>query len=61
MRHQPMTHQLDLLSSPAVETVQISPWQTLPEETHRRLTGLMVHLILNPADGDRAATGECGS
>ena len=58
MPRQPTTHQLDLFSSPAVETVQIPPWQTLPEETRRRLTGLMVHLILNHVDGERAVQRE---
>lgn len=41
MQRQPTIHQFDLFSIPAVETVPVPPWQTLPEETRRRLTGLM--------------------
>lgn len=58
MRRQPTTHQLDLFSSPAAETISIPPWQTLPEETRRRLTGLMVRLILDHVDGDPAVQRE---
>ncbi|MFC3725720.1 hypothetical protein [Neoaquamicrobium sediminum] len=58
MPRQPKTHQLDLFSSPVAETAQIPPWQALPEETRRRLTGLMVRLILDHVDGDRAGQQE---
>jgi hypothetical protein len=46
----PTTQQFDLFSRPAAETVQVPPWQALPEETRRRLTKLMVRLILAHAD-----------
>jgi len=58
MPRQPTTHQFDLFSSPAAETVPVPPWQALPEETRRRLTGLMVRLILNYVDGDPAVQRE---
>jgi hypothetical protein len=55
MPRQPTTHQFDLFSSPpAVEAAQIPPWQALPEETRRRLTGLMVRLILDHVGDERA-------
>jgi hypothetical protein len=44
---QPTTHQFDLFSNPAAQTVQVPPWQALPEETRRRLTRLIVRLILD--------------
>lgn len=58
MPRQPTTHQLGLFSSLAVETLSIPPWQTLPEETRRRLTRLMVRLILDHVDGGRAVQRE---
>ena len=59
MPRQLTTHQFDLFSSPlAVATDQIPPWQALPEETRRRLTRLMVRLILDHLDGDRAVQRE---
>ncbi len=58
MPRQPTTHQLDLFSGPAAQTVQIPPWQALPEETRRRLTRLMVRLILDHVDGGRARQQE---
>lgn len=54
MPRQPTTHQLDLFTSPASKTALVPPWQTLPEETRRRLTRLMVRLILDHVDGDHA-------
>lgn len=58
MPYKPTTQQLDLFSRPAAETVQVPPWQALQEETRRRLTKLMVRLILAHADGDRAVQRE---
>ena len=59
MPQQPTTYQFDLFSNrPAAETVQMPPWQALPEETRRRLTKLMVRLILNHVDGERAPRSE---
>ncbi|WP_316979399.1 hypothetical protein [Shumkonia mesophila] len=43
---QPTTYQFDLFSSPCdAETAQMPQWQTLPEQTRRTLTKLMVRLI----------------
>jgi hypothetical protein len=58
MPRKPTTHQFDLFSSPAAGTVPIPPWQALPEETRRRLTRLMVRLILDHVDGGRAVQRE---
>jgi hypothetical protein len=58
MPRQPATHQFDLFSSPAVESVPAPPWQALPEETRRRLTRLMVRMILDHVDDDRAEQRE---
>jgi len=59
MPRQPTTHQLDLFANQhAAQSVQVSPWQALPEETRRRLTRLMVRLILDHTDGNRAAQRE---
>jgi hypothetical protein len=58
MLRQSTTHQFDLFSSPAAETAQIPRWQALPEETRRRLTRLMVRLILDHVDGNRAVPRE---
>ena len=59
MPRQPTTYQFDLFSSPpAVKTAQIPQWQALPEETRRRLTRLMVRLILDHVDGTRTVQRE---
>jgi hypothetical protein len=59
MPHKPKTYQLDLFSSPRdAETSQTPPWQALPEQTRRTLTKLMVRLILDHADGERAMQRE---
>jgi hypothetical protein len=47
MPRQPTTHQFDLFFNSAPQTVQIPPWQALPEETRRLLIRLMVRLILD--------------
>lgn len=53
------THQFDLFSNrPAAKTARVPAWQALPEETRRRLTRLLVRLILDHVDGDRAVQRE---
>lgn len=55
MPRQLTTYQFDLFSNPHdVETRRTPQWQTLPAETRRTLTKLMVRLILDHADGDLA-------
>jgi len=59
MPRQPTTYQFDLFSSPHdTEAAQAPPWQALPEETRRRLTKLMVRLILDHVGDARAEPGE---
>jgi hypothetical protein len=59
MPRKPKTHQLDLFSSPHdAEVAQMPPWQALPEQTRRTLTKLMVRLILDHVEDERAARGE---
>jgi hypothetical protein len=54
MPRQPTTFQFDLFSNPHdAEMTQTPQWQTLPVETRRTLTRLMVRLILDHADGER--------
>ncbi len=56
MPRQPIPRQFDLFSSqPAARTPR---WQTLPEGTRRRLTKLMVRLILDHVDGKPVAQRE---
>lgn len=51
------THQLDLfLCNP--ETAQMPLWQALPEQSRLRLRKLMVRLILDHVDGERAVQRE---
>jgi len=51
MPRQPTTFQFDLFSNPHdAEMTQTPQWQTLPVETRRTLTRLMVRLILDHAD-----------
>ena len=59
MPRQPTTFQFDLFSNPHdAEMTQTPQWQTLPVETRRTLTKLMVRLILDHADGERAPERE---
>ena len=58
MPRQPTTHQFDLFSNSAAPTVQIPPWQALPEETRRLLIRLMARLILDHVDGDQSVQRE---
>ena len=53
MPRQPKTYQFDLFSTPHDRTIAQTPqWQTLPAETRRTLTTLMVRLLLDHAAGD---------
>jgi hypothetical protein len=56
MPRQPTTFQFDLFSNP--HDAEMPQWQTLPVETRRTLTRLMVRLILDHADGERAPEWE---
>lgn len=59
MARQPKTCQFELFSYPHdVETTQTPQWQALPAETRRMLTTLMVRLILDHVDGERAPQRE---
>jgi hypothetical protein len=59
MLRKPTTYQFDLFSRQPVPAVaEIPPWQALPEEARRRLTKLMVRLILDHVDGDRTVQRE---
>jgi hypothetical protein len=54
MPSKPTTYQFDLFSKPNdAETMQTPQWQTLPAETRRSVTKLMVSLILE-VDDDRS-------
>lgn len=49
------TYQLDLFSKPNdTDTMQTPQWQTLPVETRRSVTKLMVSLILGRVEDERA-------
>jgi len=59
MSRQPTPRQFDLFSNqPARKTPQGPRWPTLPEGTRQRLTKLMVRLILDHVDSDRAGQRE---
>jgi hypothetical protein len=59
MPRQPTTYQFDLFSKPNdAKTMQIPQWQTLPAETRRSVTKLMVSLILDHIDSERAVQQE---
>ena len=59
MPRQPTTYQFDLFSNQHDDTtLQMPQWQALPDETRRALTRLMVRLILDHADGERAVQRE---
>jgi hypothetical protein len=59
MPRQPTTYQFDLFSKPNdAKTMQTPHWQTLPAETRRSVTKLMVSLILDHVDGERAVQRE---
>jgi hypothetical protein len=59
MPHQPTTYQFDLFSKPNdAKTTQTPHWQALPAETRRSVTKLMVSLILDHIDGERAVQQE---
>jgi hypothetical protein len=55
----PTTYQFDLFSTPNdANTVQTPQWQALPAETRQSVTKLMVSLILDHVDGERAVQRE---
>ena len=56
MPRQPTTFQFDLFSNP--HDAEMTQWQALPVETRLTLTKLMVRLILDHVDGERASQGE---
>lgn len=59
MPRQPTTYQFDLFSKPNdAKTIQTPQWQTLPAETRRSVTKLMISLILGHIDGERAVQRE---
>jgi len=59
MPRQPKTYQFDLFSNPHdAKTAKMPQWQALPVEARQALTKLMVRLILDYADGDRAPQRE---
>lgn len=59
MPRPPTTYQFDLFSSQRnAKPVQTPQWQALPAETRRSVTKLMISLILNHIDGERAVQRE---
>jgi hypothetical protein len=59
MPRQPTTYQFDLFSQPNdAETAQTPQWQALPAETRRSVTKLMVRLILDHINSERAVQQE---
>jgi len=59
MPHQPTTYQFDLFSKPNdARTMQTPQWQALPAETRQSVTKLMISLILDHVDGERAVQRE---
>ena len=59
MPRQPTTYQFDMFSKPNnAKTMQTPQWQALPAETRRTVTKLMVSLILDHIDGERAVQQE---
>lgn len=59
MSRKPTTYQFDLFSkSIDADTMQTPQWQALPVETRRSVTKLMVSLILDHVEGDRAGQRE---
>jgi hypothetical protein len=59
MPRQPTTYQFDMFSTPNdANMMQIPQWQALPAETRRSVTKLMVSLLLDHAEGDRAVQRE---
>lgn len=59
MPRPPTTYQFDLFSNQHDDTTLPMPqWQALPAETRRSVTKLIVSLILDHADGERAVQRE---
>lgn len=58
MPRKPTTYQFDLFSKPNdADMMQMPQWQTLPVETRRSVTKMMVNLILDHVD-DKRSPGE---
>lgn len=58
MPRKPTPYQFDLFSKPNhADTMQTPQWQTLPVETRRSVTKLMISLILDHVD-DECSPGE---
>ena len=59
MPRQPTTQQFDLFSNlQEGKAPRMPQWQALPKGTRQALTTLMVRLILDHVDGDRAGQRE---
>ena len=59
MPRHPTTYQFDLFSKPNDAGMMLTPqWQALPAETRRSVTKLMIRLILDHIDGERAVQRE---
>lgn len=55
MPRKPTTYQFDLFSNQIdADTMQTPQWQTLPVETRRSVTTLMVSLILDHVEDERS-------
>lgn len=59
MPRKPTTYQFDLFSKPNdTKTMQTPQWQALPAEARQSVTQLMVSLMLDHVEGDRAEPRE---
>lgn len=59
MPRPPTTYQFDLFSSQRnAKPMQTPQWQALPAETRRSVTRLMIRLILDHIEGERAVQRE---
>ncbi|MCI4592203.1 hypothetical protein MOK15_19165 [Sphingobium sp. BYY-5] len=59
MPRQPTAYQFDLFLIPSEgQTAPVPPWQTLPDETRRKLKQLMARLILDYVAGEPANSQE---
>ncbi|MBO4168447.1 hypothetical protein J5260_06955 [Luteovulum azotoformans] len=61
MPRRTIPQQLDLFDPPcAAGSLPLPDWRSLPDETQATLTGLMVRLILDHADGADGQRKEAG-
>lgn len=59
MPRQPTAYQFDLFLIPSEgQTAPVPPWQTLPDETRRKLKQLMARLILDHVTGEPTKSQE---